>query len=57
MAGAESEERLEGGHRGASAVVAEDELVEVDGQVLVADAAVPSGHFSARATCSSDLIL
>ena len=31
---AEPEKGLEGGHRGASSVVAEDELVEVDGQVL-----------------------
>ena len=30
----EPEERLEAGHGGAAAVVAEDELVEVDGQVL-----------------------
>src|SRR5215208_5599263 len=30
----EAEQRLEGGHRGAAAVVAKDELVEVDLQVL-----------------------
>jgi hypothetical protein len=38
--GAESEEGLEGRHRGAAAVVAEDVFVEVDLQVLVRDAAV-----------------
>ena len=40
MEGAQPEQGLEGGHRGASAVVAEDELVEVDLQVLGRDAAV-----------------
>jgi hypothetical protein len=37
---AEAQQRLEGRHGGAAPVVAEDVLVEVDGQVLVADAAV-----------------
>ena len=36
----EAEQGLEGGHRRASAVVAEDELVEIDLQVLGRDAAV-----------------
>ena len=40
VAAAEPEERLEGGERGASTVVAEDELVEVDLQVLRRDAVV-----------------
>ncbi len=31
----EPEKGLESGHRGAAAVVAEDELVEVDGEMLV----------------------
>jgi len=34
VADAESQQRLEAGHRGAAAVVAEDELVEVDRQML-----------------------
>ena len=42
--GAEPEQGLEGGHRGAATVVAEDVLVEVDGQVLVGDAAVRAVH-------------
>src|SRR5215218_7060694 len=41
---AEAEQCLEGGHRVVAAVVAEDVLVEVDGQVLVADAAVSAVH-------------
>jgi multidrug transporter EmrE-like cation transporter len=41
---AEPEEGLEGGHRGAAAVVAEDELVEVDGQVLLGDASMGAVH-------------
>ena len=41
---AEPEQRLEGGHRGAAAVVAEDELVEVDLQVLGRDAAMGAVH-------------
>ena len=40
----EAEEGLEGRHRGAAAVVAEDELVEVDLQVGIADAAVGAVH-------------
>jgi len=35
---AEAEQGLEGGHRGPPAVEAEDELVEVDLQVVVANA-------------------
>ncbi len=35
VGGAEAEECLEGGHGGAAAVVTEDILIEVDGQVLV----------------------
>jgi hypothetical protein len=42
--GAEPEERLEGCHRGAAPVVAEDVLVEVDGQVFVGGAAVGTVH-------------
>src|SRR3954451_6615398 len=38
--GTKPEEGLEGGHRGAAAVVAEDELVEVNLQVLGRDAAM-----------------
>jgi hypothetical protein len=37
--GAESEDGLDGGHRGAAAVVAEDVFVEVTLKVLVGDAA------------------
>ena len=44
MGETEAEERLEGGHRSAASVVAEDELVEVGLQVLVADAAVGAVH-------------
>jgi hypothetical protein len=40
MQGSEAEQGLEGGHRGAAAVVPEDELVEVGLQVLGRDAAV-----------------
>ena len=40
----ESEQRLEGGHGGVAAVVAEDVLVEVDLEVRVADAAVGAVH-------------
>src|SRR5688572_15525189 len=40
MEGAEPEQGLEGGHRGAAAVVAEDELVEVDLEVALLDASV-----------------
>jgi hypothetical protein len=40
MCGPEPEQRLEGRHWGAAAVVAEDELVEVDLQVLLGGAAV-----------------
>jgi hypothetical protein len=40
LGGAKPEQPLEGGHRGAAAVVAEDELVEVDLQVLLRRAAV-----------------
>src|SRR5215211_8757477 len=42
--GAEAEQGLEGGHWRAAAVVAEDELVEVDGQMVVGDAAVGAVH-------------
>lgn len=42
MCGPEPEQRLEGGHRGPPAVVAEDELVEVDLQVLLGGAAMGS---------------
>jgi hypothetical protein len=42
--GAEAEEGLEGGHRGAAAVMAKDVLVEVDRQVLVGDSAVGAVH-------------
>ena len=38
--GAEAEQRLEAGERGAAAIVAEDELVEVDVEVLWRDAVV-----------------
>ena len=38
--GAEPEQRLEGRHRRAASVVAEGELIEVDLQVRIADAAV-----------------
>ncbi len=41
---AKPEQGLESGHWGASSVVAEDELVEVDGQVFVGDAAVSAMH-------------
>src|SRR6266511_6133271 len=44
MLGTESEQCLEGGHRRAASVVAEDELVEVDLEVGVADAAVGAVH-------------
>jgi hypothetical protein len=37
---AQAEQRLEGGHRGPAAVVADDELVQVDLQVLVGGCAV-----------------
>lgn len=40
---AESQQRLEGRHRGGAAVVTEDELVEVDRQVLARDIAEFSG--------------
>jgi hypothetical protein len=44
MSGAEAEQGLEGGHRGAAAVVAEDEFIEVDLQVWIADAAMGPVH-------------
>lgn len=40
----EPEQRLEGGHRGAAAVVAEYELVKVDRQMLFGDAAMGAVH-------------
>ena len=36
----EAEQRLEGSHRGAAAIVSEDVLVEVDGQVRIGDVSV-----------------
>ncbi len=41
---AQPEKGLESGHRDASSVVAEDELVEVDGQVFLGNAAVGAVH-------------
>src|SRR3989442_7527565 len=43
-AGGETEEGLEGGHRGPPAVEAEGELVEVHLEVVVADAVVGAGE-------------